>query len=207
MIVEEDLYLEHYGKKGMKWGERKAAKQVRREGRAKKFDDKASNIQGKINAVDARIATTNRSSTVNQLKTSKEYLSKQRDSAMKDAAAKRAGKLSSGQKKALAVGVVAGAAAAGLILNRHQKVKVKNLRKTNAQFVEAKKLIDGKMQKRFSSLNDLSKMTSGDNPSRQGALKEINNLNSFYKTRLERMAKEYKVSPKDFQKMKLGGYQ
>lgn len=28
MIIEEDLYLEHFGKKGMRWGKRKAKKQA-----------------------------------------------------------------------------------------------------------------------------------------------------------------------------------
>lgn len=97
---EIDLFLEHHGIKGMHWGIRKPEeKKARREAKAKKFDDKAAELQKKID-------NTSKWRPVHKAK-----LRDKRDRAISDAEKKRQGKLSHRQKQ-VAVGATV---AAGII--------------------------------------------------------------------------------------------
>lgn len=44
LILGEDYFLEHYGKKGMKWGQRKAARRVKQTARVQKRFDVARRV-------------------------------------------------------------------------------------------------------------------------------------------------------------------
>lgn len=202
--LSEDIeFLEHFGKKGMRWGVRNE----KRESKAKEFDDKAKSLQSLIDKIDVRVAKNKRASpTTNRLNNKRQILAKRQEILLKDAEAKRQGKLTSGQKKLVGAAVVAGAVAAAIILHKHKDVKIHNLRKSNKEFIAAKDLLDRKLSKRLKDLQDLSRMTSGNHPSRLGALKEIDNLNSFYKIQLGKMATRHNVTEAVLNKMNLGGF-
>lgn len=113
--------LAHYGIKGMKWGVRRErdsstgrvskeeARAAKRETRAQKYDARAANFQKQIDDIQS-VTGRNRLSQSMANQNVKE-LTKYRDTALKDAALKREGKLSTGQKK-----VVVGAAIVGSLL-------------------------------------------------------------------------------------------
>jgi|SRR5664279_3199942 len=53
-VIQEEDYLYHSGKKGMKWGVVTEEKQAKREVKAQKFDVKVSNSQKQIDILNAR---------------------------------------------------------------------------------------------------------------------------------------------------------
>lgn len=108
MIIDEDAYLAHHGVKGMKWGVRKEEKRTaRREAKAQKFVTKANVAQDQIDSLisahGGKLSVRNRG-RVRKLEAEKAQ-------ALKDAEAKRQGKLTDHQKK-----VAIGAAAVGTII-------------------------------------------------------------------------------------------
>lgn len=114
MIIDEEVYLAHHGVKGMRWGvrneERTANRSARREGKAKKFDDKAKKLQTDIDVINARKA----SGTMRKFIANKKVreLTEERDKALNNAQRKREGKLSTTQKK-IAIGAGVAAAIVG----------------------------------------------------------------------------------------------
>lgn len=110
-----DTAIVHYGVKGMRWGVRKdeeaakaktAAKQAKRESKALKFEKRAAEYQKQINDIKKTPARNvlQRREQAQDIKS----LTKSRDRAMKDAQAKREGKLTRNEKLAIAgVAVVA----------------------------------------------------------------------------------------------------
>lgn len=108
MIIDEDDYLAHHGVKGMQWGVRHEEKRTsRREAKAQKFVTKANVAQDQIDSLisahGGKLSVRNRGK-VRKLETEKAQ-------ALKDAEAKRQGKLTDHQKK-----VAIGAAAVGTII-------------------------------------------------------------------------------------------
>lgn len=122
MVLDEAVYFEHFGVKGMQWGKRNSDKgssggnsstdkKAKFEKKAKKYDARAKDAQTVIDRIDSKISSTKDGHRKNKLKAIREDVIKQKEIAVKDAEAKRQGKLSSGQKKALI-----GAGVAGTIL-------------------------------------------------------------------------------------------
>lgn len=114
---EVDIFLAHFGVKGMKWGVRKERKPIsaevqgRREQRAQKFQMRADIASTRIseltkaNETAGRFARASNNSQIDDLK-------KERDRNLKDASLKREGKLSTRQKKL----AIAGSITAGVIV-------------------------------------------------------------------------------------------
>lgn len=122
MIVSEEAYLEHFGKKGMKWGvitEKKstgrerakkkevpADKQAKREAKAQKYVKRAEAFDVRIKEIQA-VKPTSKFKAHAQARDIKD-LTKIRDKALVDAERKRQGKLSKGQRNmAIGTAVVA----------------------------------------------------------------------------------------------------
>lgn len=115
--VDVDRVLEHFGIKGMKWGVRKQRSQSDRERSAQKHTDKANDFQKRIDGLNARSPRTfyGRNQVKNQVHTLTVY----RDKALKDAEAKRQGKLTDAERKtAKGVEVVGVLATAKGVKNR-----------------------------------------------------------------------------------------
>lgn len=203
MIVEEATYLEHYGKKGMKWGSRKTPSESRlakREAKGQKFDAKAARTKGDLDKVDARLETVTRKYYRDNLLEQKKALTKQHLRELKNADASRAGKMTSGQKKTVAATAALGAAGIALIVKHQGDVKVSNLRKENADFVAARMKLDEKTKTRMSALKDYSNKTKDGADS---AAKETEILRNFYENQVNKMMKKHSVDPTAVKKMKL----
>jgi hypothetical protein len=114
MIVDEEVYLQHFGVKGMRWGvrneQRAANKTARREKRAEKFDVKAKQLETDIKVAQA-VANKSRGLRRGLANKKVRELREERDKALTDADLKRQGKLSTTQKK-----VAIGASVAGAIV-------------------------------------------------------------------------------------------
>lgn len=137
-----DAFFEHHGIRGMHWGIRKrevsAEKQARREEKAQKFVKKANVLDTKIKYLSGLNPKTNYArSVVNQRK---EDLIRERDIALKDAEAKRKGKLSSTQKKVvIGASVVAALVAAKITYNQIQSGEAHSLVVRGKAFVQGNK--------------------------------------------------------------------
>jgi hypothetical protein len=103
MILDEEVYFEHFGVKGMHWGVRKSPteKQARRDEKAQKYTDKATAYKTKI------IETRAGNSALKYRKIRK--LKEKQATAERSAELKKQGKLTDKQRK-LAIGAAATAA-------------------------------------------------------------------------------------------------
>lgn len=159
MIIDEEVYLEHFGIKGMKWGVRKgkdtaADKQAKREKKAQKFVAKSDLLKTKIKDIDTEyFNTTNRQFYRRQrLVDTRNKLVRQKDRAESNAEAKRKGKLSSTQKK-----VIVGATLVAVFATA---VTVRNLHDTgelNRLSMKGKAWLDGKSGPTWKKNLDLGK--------------------------------------------------
>lgn len=106
--LDVEVFLEHYGVKGMKWGvrneekrsARQKAKKEKNEIKAKKFDAKAEEFRKAIQDVDSKLSDA-RGYRKSSLEEQRKALFEQQTNAELSAKAKREGKLTPGQKKAL----------------------------------------------------------------------------------------------------------
>lgn len=142
MIIEESVYLEHFGVKGMHWGQRKEKEvtpeeRAKREGKAKKFDARAEMFQTRIDELKAYQPKSNfqRQALNAQIQDTTKF----RDTALKDAEAKRQGKLSTGQKK-----LVKGAAIAGAIVVAYGAYTTANSGQMRQAVLNGQNFISGK---------------------------------------------------------------
>lgn len=113
-MTDVDAFLEHYGVKGMKWGVRKERKTERREARAQKFVQKADIMQTRIDQLNVKRVRSTYAKNARDQEVRK--LSSARDRALRDAEAKRAGKMSSTQRKVVIGAAVVGAIVAGTVV-------------------------------------------------------------------------------------------
>lgn len=135
MIIDEEDYLAHHGVKGMKWGVRKEDKQTRREAKAQKFVTKANVAQDQIDSLIS--AHGGKLSVRNRGKVRK--LEAEKAQALKDAEAKRQGKLTDHQKKvAIGAAAVATIIAAGVTYNLAQKGEFRRLGAKGKELVTGK---------------------------------------------------------------------
>lgn len=110
MILDEELYLEHFGVKGMQWGVRKQQdKASRKERRIEKFDKKAASAQAELDILNKKNVNF---LNANHVMKQKAGLLKEKSKAEQNAEKVKQGKLTSGKKKALigagvAVGLLA----------------------------------------------------------------------------------------------------
>jgi hypothetical protein len=131
MIIDEEDYLAHHGVKGMKWGvrreERAVGRQAKREQKAQKFVAKADQIQDQIDSI--RKTKTNRSGKLSfghQRQVTK--LEQEKKQALKDAEAKRQGKLTDHQRRvAIGAAAVGGLVAATVTVKLAQKGEFRRL--------------------------------------------------------------------------------
>lgn len=197
MISDEEVqdFLEHYGVKGMRWGERRAARKAGHIDRLTRLANKEPLTRKEKNQVYRKFGITGNKQAERQL----QILQKRQQRQDKTKAFVK------GHSKEIAIGtaVVAGTVAAGLLLRAHQNVKVKNLRQTHEGFIKAKDLLDSKMNRRMKDLQDLAKKTPPGHPSREGALNEIKNLNTFYNAQLNKMMNRNNLDPSVLKKMKV----
>lgn len=136
MIIEKDVedFLSHYGVLGMRWGVHK--EQERRasfERRAKKYEAKAVRIQKTIDVVkrSSGLAPEFRDRRVSDLR-------RQKEQAIKDAEAKRQGKLSSVQKKRIAI-----AAGVATVLAAYSAYRLGNSGELRRSAVKGKAFLKG----------------------------------------------------------------
>lgn len=136
-------FLEHYGVKGMRWGVRKEEsnkkqisrqdkRQATREARAQKYVIKAETLQTKINEINKEPASNWFNAQKTKIQT--KNLSKERDSALRDAEAKRQGKLTRKQK-AIVAGVV--------FVSAYATYKVANTGEFNRMAMKGKAFFEG----------------------------------------------------------------
>ncbi len=139
-LPEDVEFLEHWGVKGMRWGVRNdKERQARREQKAKKYDARAQMLQTKISEIDAKLATKKRYSFgAQRLRDQKFYLVEDHKTAIKDAEAKRQGKLSKGQKTA-----IKGAAIAAGIIAAYTAYSVAQSGEGNRLIAKGKEFITG----------------------------------------------------------------
>lgn len=157
-MTEEEVtaFLAHYGVKGMRWGHRKkevsAEKQAAREKRAAKFDLKAENAKTKISEIDAKLSKEGFLFGRRGLKKQKKDLQKIHDQAIKNAEAKRQGKLSSTQKKVIAGAAIAGVIVAGVAVHRQY-----DSGELNRKMMRGRAFLEGKHGVTWARNPDLSK--------------------------------------------------
>ncbi len=137
MDATDELLLEHFGTKGMKWGVRKdpEKKQAGRDAKAKKFEDKAKEIQAQIDKTNPR-----RIRRINELR-------EEQYSALDDARRKHEGKLSKRQKKvAIGASVVGAIVASRITYNAIQSGNARRLSAKGKDFVMRKKGLPWKLK-------------------------------------------------------------
>lgn len=162
--------LYHYGVKGMKWGVRKSDRESRRESGARKLESKAADYRSKSKALESK---NTRSARRKQSR-----LAKKEDQALRDAEAKRQGKLTRNQKLVVAGAAVVATYAAYKIgrniiesgeLNRQIMKGKAFLEKTEPSFnknpVFARKNLDADQLNRFvaSGVNNIGSIGSRGN--------------------------------------------
>ena len=147
MADDVTYFLEHYGVKGMRWGVRKEEsnkkqifrqdnRQVKREARAQKYVIKAETLQTKINEINKEPASN--WFTAQKTKSQTKNLSKERDRALRDAEAKRQGKLTSKQKA-----IIAGVAFVSAYATAYATYKVANTGEFNRMAMKGKAFFEG----------------------------------------------------------------
>lgn len=198
MIIEEAAYLEQSGVKGMKWGVRKDP--VKREAKAAKFDAKAAKTGANIAKVDARLSTAKRKYYRDELEKQKRELTRKQLGELKNAEAVRAGKLTSGEKRAVAATAALGAAGVALLVKHQGDVKVSKLRNEHPDFVAARLKLDEKMKTRMSDLKNYSSKTKDG---AESAAKETEILRNFYENQTKKIMNKHSVDPSVVKKMKL----
>lgn len=136
MIIDEAVYLEHFGVKGQRWGVRNEDKQGRRDARAQKFTTKAEGFQKQIDTLNNRTSTN--SFQRHRINKQTKDLGEKKAQALLDAEAKRQGKLSHRQKT-----VVKGAVAAGVILAAYGTYSMSQSGETNRIAMRGKAFLSG----------------------------------------------------------------
>lgn len=94
--IDEDVYLEHFGVKGMRWGHRKEAREARRIKKSQKYALRAQAFQTKISELDSRSPKSRFQQA--RLNKQRSELVRDRNQAIEDAQRKREGKLTDKQR-------------------------------------------------------------------------------------------------------------
>lgn len=169
MIIDYDIYLEHYGVKGMQWGVRKerraAAKRAKRAGKAKKYLDEAKMLDTKISSLSSTKSTNSSRRKIAKL-------AAKRNQALDDAVAKSQGKLTDKQRKiALGAAAVGAIIAGGAVYTSVQSGQARRLMEKGKDYLKTREnkydpgwKLDRSLSDKMSSEEIMSKVVSKINP-------------------------------------------
>lgn len=116
--LEVDVFLEHFGVKGMQWGTRKAYQpSAKREVKAKKLDKKAAEKQKAINYLNRQTPKTDRGKRVISRRTNALAFDKERFEARANDLRTR--RITANQKAGVAAAVLLGSALASTAMRYH----------------------------------------------------------------------------------------
>lgn len=138
MIIAEDVYLAHYGVKGMKWGVRNedrpvsAKRQARREAKAAGYDAHAARLRTRLSTLEKNKERYHPA----YYETNKKDLEKELKDTEDAAQAKREGRLTAKQKRNLMI--------AGGLLAAYGTYKIANTGEVNRQILKGKAFVHGK---------------------------------------------------------------
>lgn len=167
---EIENFLAHYGVLGMKWGVTKEVRiknrLVKRETQAKKFDSKAAIFQTRIN--ELRSIKTRNPYRQHAINDAVDIVTKDRNTAIKDASAKRQGKLTSEQKKVIVgASIVAGLIATKIAYDGTQSGEFRRIAEKGKAFLQGKKFD-------FAKKASLTDATLDANQILQSVVKQVN---------------------------------
>ena len=139
VLIDDEVYFQHYGVKGMRWGvrnEERGPNRLSRKERSKSHQKKADETQSEIDAIG------NTKNPYKKLKV--RSLKKERDKEAATAKAMREGKLTPTQKK-----VAIGAAVVGVIVGTAVTVRAIESGQASAAITRGKQFIQGKFNSPF----------------------------------------------------------
>lgn len=167
MIVDEDVYLEHHGVKGMKWGVRNedrpvsAKRMAKREAKARVYDVEAARLRTRISRLeqnkdryDPKSYEKGKTNLEKDLKTNEDA-----------AQAKREGRLTNKQKRNLMI--------AGGLIAAYGTYKIANTGEVNRQILKGKAFIHG-ADSVFSKNENLARKDMGVDDIMNDVVKHIN---------------------------------
>lgn len=141
--------LKHFGVKGMKWGKRKAEKpvsaekQAKRDTKAQKFQNKASDLQKQYDSLTEQQTATKSAYSRREIEKFKTEVMKQKVTALKDAKASEEGRLTSTQKKVIiGASVVAAVIATKVIIDKTESGDFNRLAIKGNAFFKGEKNIE-----------------------------------------------------------------